>query len=598
MLSVLSVSFTLGGVSLLPRPHHHNRLLPYGLVFGIWLLLTIPLLGLSQPTHVQSAVPALLQPLPARFINEQGVPLAQATLRILCYVESGGHFTQTHDLRDTTTAQGHLTHQLPSDCPQIAVMQEIYQQPSGKPGRNLAYTAYNTSWSANHDTPVWATNNIVIRSDQPLVLFDVAVAVEWEPTADSSYLKELEQGLAQASTYLYDITDGQMAFGSWQITTGGHGWESADLRIRTANDYRPSAQVGGIVASATPYTAATGNSTVYAPGAIVLGRYWDGVTAADPNNGAWNQPAAYRTLVHEWLHYALFLYDEYQAVTADGRTETCNQVSAGLAASVMGYHYTASELWLDGTEAGCQASEQFHMHGGSDWETLARWGTIQGHAHTWLRKPIALNAGPTLGNLAGLKGQPPVAATDYRIFLPWLANRNAAGSALVSTVTPVQSASLQAASVMTVHVSINASLTLTDLLALQVQIYTWEPATATAPPRVIYQGTTTGPRQAPNLLGQATLVGIKPGTQVAVSILQPGGNPYVYYGELTPALRQQTLSATLAPTTLNLAVAPLFDGTRIYAYNLTLRSSVPLTLHARCSNQLCPNQWLARNHDR
>lgn len=570
----------------------HSYLLRHLPLITVWCLLTILFIGVNRPGHAQAA-PALFQTLPRQFVNEEGTALVRVPLRILCYQESNGRFALTHDLRDVTTDQGQLAHQLPIDCSHLLALQEIYQQPAGKPGRDAAYTVYHPSWSGDNAVPAPANSNIVVPSDRHLVLFDVAVALEWELDPGQHYLQELAEGLQLASDYLYDVTDGQMAFGAWQITTGGQGWESADIRIRAANDYRPSAQVGGIVASATPYTSANGRSTIYVPGAIVLGRYWNGTRAADPIAGAWNRPAAYRTLVHEWLHYALFLYDEYQAVAAEGRTESyctcvdlpqvgqnpaaCGQLAADLAASVMGYHYTASELWLGGAEPSCQASEQFYVHGGSDWATLARWGAIQGLQQDWIHQPTSLLAGPILGHLTAMAGQSPTLAADQRLFLPWLA-RQGGNSGLRSLPAPgVQSAAVQSTSAVTVHLSLNASLTLTDLLAIQVQIYTWEPATATHPARVLYQGTTTGRRQAPDQLGEATLVGIKAGTQVAVHVIHPGATNYLYYGALDPTVSQQNLRAVAAPTTLDLAVAPRFDGTRINAYNLTLWSGIPLS---------------------
>src|SRR5690606_26555778 len=91
------------------------------------------------------------------------------------------------------------------------------------------------------------------------------------------------------------------------------------LRFLASNDYLPSAYVGGMVEAATVYS-----DTIYAPAAIFLGRHWNGVTASDPVSGAWSQPNAYRTLVHEWAHYALFLYDEYRQLDGESVYCTCN----------------------------------------------------------------------------------------------------------------------------------------------------------------------------------------------------------------------------------------------------------------------------------
>ena len=51
---------------------------------------------------------------------------------------------------------------------------------------------------------------ITLRKTDPLILFNIVVSIEWD--ADEVYLASIEDAFIKASDYLYDISDGQMAF--------------------------------------------------------------------------------------------------------------------------------------------------------------------------------------------------------------------------------------------------------------------------------------------------------------------------------------------------------------------------------------------------
>ncbi|HEY0738704.1 MAG TPA: hypothetical protein VGD69_27545 [Herpetosiphonaceae bacterium] len=131
------------------------------------------------------------------------------------------------------------------------------------------------------------------KLEADLVLFNVLVALEWEPCDD--YLRTLEWAFRRASDYLYDVTDGKMAFG--QVIFGGREWmDCADIQIMASNRFHPRSWVNGLHMHEK-----------YLP--IRLGRgYWfhsSRVTIP------WDEPEAYRVLVHEWAHYALNQKDAY-----------------------------------------------------------------------------------------------------------------------------------------------------------------------------------------------------------------------------------------------------------------------------------------------
>ncbi len=211
---------------------------------------------------------------------------------------------------------------------------------------------------------------LTVHTTNTLVLFNIVVSVEWDATDE--YLAMLEDAFRKASAYLYDVTDGQMAFGQVTIYDRAQYWADADFQFSTKNIVRPYAFVGGITSSDEAHT-------------IRVGRFWDGGSG---NNGHWNEPPGYRTLIHEFGHYALYLYDEYffRLVDANGfsreldafctdETVLDNDKDA-TNASLMFYQYNASEL-ADKTYnwgQNCTSTEQYRLNNGqSDWETVLNY---------------------------------------------------------------------------------------------------------------------------------------------------------------------------------------------------------------------------------
>lgn len=253
----------------------------------------------------------------------------------------------------------------------------------------------------------WPTNSRAGVAAPALQTFDLTVSLEWDPgkqdvpaaqlpallntagcstEARATYLADLQAGLVDASRYLHTFSRGRFALGTITIDTEGALWSSADLRILADSSYRPTAEVGGIVATPTRNSSAvTGVSVTFYPGAITLGRQWDGRGA---RCGGWSQPEAWRTLGHEWGHYALFLFDEYyqqftlreQYCTTSGlrlldrrRAERAPAATDSSANSVMAYHYTTDRLWESGSSTGCESTPQQRINGTNDWETIRRF---------------------------------------------------------------------------------------------------------------------------------------------------------------------------------------------------------------------------------
>jgi hypothetical protein len=240
----------------------------------------------------------------------------------------------------------------------------------------------------------------------PLQTFEIVVATEWQPRGEArladelaaagcpaddeaSFLRDLEQGLRSFAAYFYSYTGGQMAISKISIYSNGEQWENADIRVLANRSYRPTAFIGGITNTPRPYDRDGDGrlEALFFPAPILLSRLWDGEGA---RCGAWSAPEGWRTIGHEWGHYALYLYDEYYNQRT-GRQQLCDRDAPGFALlgggpapaaisstvqSLMAYHYTADALsrWEPGAPpSACQDSPQDVVHGASNWATVARF---------------------------------------------------------------------------------------------------------------------------------------------------------------------------------------------------------------------------------
>jgi hypothetical protein len=241
----------------------------------------------------------------------------------------------------------------------------------------------NLSWAADgspHSFTITqpGEQRLVVQPSSPLILFNLVVSVEWD--ASDADLHQLARALRGASAYLFDLTDGQLAFGQVTLYENAEHWAAADIQVATNNSVRPHAYVGGLTSADSAHV-------------LRIGRAWDGQSG---NQGAWDQPDGYRTLAHEFGHYALGLYDAYfgYEFDAQGRLrgeydasctgpENRTPASDATNASAMDYQYTSSELAMQGAPGlwtkGCEATAQWQLNrdprsgaGESDWDTLVR----------------------------------------------------------------------------------------------------------------------------------------------------------------------------------------------------------------------------------
>ncbi len=540
------------------------------------------------------------RPYGPRFIDDQGNPLALARIRILCYTGETAA-APVGELLVTTGSDGRPGTPLPPGCTWIAALRQLLTQDSGKASHGPAFTIYTTSWTPGSRELHSTSGDVVINPKRRLVLFRLTASLDRSLPLDRSYLAEVRIGLFKASRYLYDLSDGQAAIGELSIFTGGQAWQSADLRFLAANDYRPTAFVGGIVPKPIPYTTPAGKNTIFAPGAVYLGRYWDGQDAFNPLTGSWAQANAYRTLGHEWGHYALFLFDEYQMLQDTDKDEqveqrtqtycTCDTLFDDLHpcasnASVMSYQYHASELWhpSHGLPFSCTGAappstalgtEQWYVHGEPDWMTLGRWDEIQGLSAGFSIPPALLD-GPALGLAGDLFNQ----QVRWRLYLPALSSRGS---------------NLTGAEDLTIGLRLeDGPADQRSLDTLYPQVYLVQQASSTPPGGIIYQGTTHGGRDlAAASLNAITLLGVYAGDQLRAYAdrYNSGGSPggrYVYPPPDSPeAPLVDGMEVKLAPAawTPSLDIRYTMTGSQVIRMSLLLDS--PQELATPPTAQIC-----------
>ncbi len=128
---------------------------------------------------------------------------------------------------------------------------------------------------------------------EQIYLFNVVVALEWQAT--NREMRQLKVAFQNASDFLYDVTDGYMAFG--QVIFGGlELMPYADIQIMASNRFNPRSWVDALNIEAK-----------YMPIRVGRGIWHKHHRVSIP----WDEPEGYRTLIHEWARYALGLRDEY-----------------------------------------------------------------------------------------------------------------------------------------------------------------------------------------------------------------------------------------------------------------------------------------------
>ncbi len=252
----------------------------------------------------------------------------------------------------------------------LAATYQVMQQTTSKANHeNWAYRVYLTSMDIAADgTPrlhrvaetSGAPQVLQVRKRNALIGFNVLASAEWD--AHDQYLFDLQEGFKKASGYLYDASDGQMYLEEITLCDQKAFWGDSDYRVSASNQVRPAADTGGLLR----------------PGQhIEFGRY----RASDHSyGGLWTARAGHRTLIHEFGHYALGLWDEwFYRGGLLGLSEVATKCTAARqdslkdesAASLMDNQQFASEFCSElPADPHVHLTEQQQKNGGSCWQTI------------------------------------------------------------------------------------------------------------------------------------------------------------------------------------------------------------------------------------
>lgn len=242
---------------------------------------------------------------------------------------------------------------------------------------------------------------VVVSANNPLILFHLDVALEWDARKDTQFMAQLEYDLKRASQLVFDLTNGQAALGYIRIfhdarrlpaleENDWQPWLDAHVRIYATNRMRPSAALGGIT---TDIVVESNNANiVYAPGQVQMGAVWNRYGETSGSLGE-DWPL---TLAHELGHYLFYLDENYLGLDANGVLVQVNSCP-GIMANPYREDYTEFHPDAD-WDANCLQTLSQHELGRSDWQTIALH-------YPWLRAPVGqryaeLNPGPNTLPLA------------------------------------------------------------------------------------------------------------------------------------------------------------------------------------------------------
>ena len=241
------------------------------LAFLIMICLFIALKNLPAIAHQADQDEYGSNAVSANFISgqvtmENGTPVEGVTItaskitNILVQDEADAPVAEAQVFRNgslvgTTDAEGGLYISGLANGDTLVARKRILEQTTNKQShnqdstQNWAYRVYITSLTIPKDTnPVPYTVSdstmvqvLVLKKSNTLIGFNILAVVEWD--ANNVYFGELLQGFQNASSYLYDATDGQMLFERVTIYDNNQNMGDADYQFRASNQEWPRANV-------------------------------------------------------------------------------------------------------------------------------------------------------------------------------------------------------------------------------------------------------------------------------------------------------------------------------------------------------------------
>ena len=236
----------------------------------------------------------------------------------------------------------------------------------------LNATPTATGYDAPRVDQLDGVQSLVVSAENPLLLYDIMLSLEWDARSDDLFLLELQESIQRASELLFDVSNGQMALGRVYIYNAKAFWGQADVIVLANNSLRPSAALGGVVKSGVSETVIGPDgaprliANAYVPGQVRMGPSWDpfGQSSAELTEDWW------RAFAHELAHYLLFLPDNYLGLDNNVIRRIDCQQSFMTTTRDPGYtEFLTEAQWL----GDCLQSLAEQTTGRTDWETITQF---------------------------------------------------------------------------------------------------------------------------------------------------------------------------------------------------------------------------------
>ncbi|MGB1249588.1 MAG: FG-GAP-like repeat-containing protein [Candidatus Promineifilaceae bacterium] len=262
-----------------------------------------------------------------------------------------------------------------------------------------AYTLYHSSAMptvagvAMHEVSDLGVQELTISADNPLMLFNFDISLEWDARSDPDFLSQLHTDIHRTSEILFDLSNGQAALGDVTVYHAKERWYSADVVIYADNRHRPNANLGGIVDRPRDDVMKTGEviENAILPGQIRIGANWNRYGEPVGTIGE-DWP---RVLAHEIGHYAFFQLDNY--LGRDPETGLLNLTDCRGSVMTDSYRQDYTEFlsrdrngngyaWDDS----CENTLAQQSTGRSDWETIRTFYPFLNESMTTVDGPRTL----------------------------------------------------------------------------------------------------------------------------------------------------------------------------------------------------------------
>ncbi len=241
-----------------------------------------------------------------------------------------------------------------------------------------SYTLYHTSAPPTalgldaYEVKGPGTQELVVSADNPLLLFNLDVSLEWDARNDGTFLDDLTEAIKRSSEAFYHVSGGQMALGQVRIFQNKENWLNSDVVVYASSSVRPRATMGGVVNTATSdvISATKVITDAFLPGQIRMGPAWDpfGENRADLTLD-WQ-----RALAHEFGHYLLYMPDNYLGYDPQGVITTVDCRGSFMTNTYDDQYakYLNSKDFRNPVN-NCGNTIAARLTGRSDWETITKF---------------------------------------------------------------------------------------------------------------------------------------------------------------------------------------------------------------------------------